>query len=69
VPSPSLTGELEHAVDLKIEQLVVLISRERTAEFQVVLKKHVGVGESVVCESRGTLPARADDRVRENQLG
>src|SRR5580658_4076688 len=49
------------------------MSRERTAEFQGVFspgpRKHVGVGEGVVRELRGTLNAKADDRVREIQLG
>src|SRR3984957_4092284 len=68
-----LTGELKHAVDFKIKNLVVLIGRERSAEFEGVFSaspgKDVRVGERVVRESRGTLSAKTDDRVREVQLG
>src|ERR1700683_2080397 len=50
-----LTGELKHAVDFKIENLVVLIGRERSAEFEGVFSaspgKDVRVGERVVSES------------------
>src|SRR5579863_2276138 len=68
-----LTGELKHAVDFKIKYLVVLISRERTAEFEGMFfaspRKYVRVGERVVREPRGALSAKADDRVGEIQLG
>src|SRR5579863_2560299 len=68
-----LTGELKYAVDFKIKNLVVLIGRERSAEFEGVFSasqgKDVRVGERVVSESRGTLSAKTDDRVREVQLG
>src|SRR5579859_1488842 len=68
-----LTGELKHAVDFKIKHLVVLISRERTAEFEGMFfaspRKYVRVGKGVVRESRGALGAKADDRVGKVQLG